>query len=605
MGIRFENPAEPYLTVVALWGLGANGYTIEDSTVSKAVSYLESINETSPKMVALKLIAYHYIGYANVSALIETAYAMLSGELKPTERAMLTYALTLYTENMTSELPRSLVILESLGSHNETFVLTEPIWPLPELDSVTPTSFAVMAFASLSDVISSEEYPTVSQMCDEILSLQNPDGGWGYTPGEDSRAKPTYYALEFLSLCTPKPQVAIDKATAWAENHLKSAMEEVETEGMLTQDFYYTALILARYSDMPPEERQSVIDFINEYRYSEFAWRGFFSIPQPLQTAMGINLLKAFNITGVNAPASWLLSLTDGGWGLLINYPFTPFTIMSTPDVPTTLLVLEALSDTVDEAKLKPHLDWLLAQRLEDGFWGHYKKSVNILGQVSTASPSIEYTVRALELLIEHGYDLNYFDMASTLLQGIKNSNRIVEKALAFKFAMESGFLPPVLISSVVSKLGSGTWYIHYSPDYASAAEKLSGIIESFGGVPLLKEGDMGRELTGNHIFVGPFGSFDTSVYNPYVNISVAGNYVEINGQKYSKENLVAIIPGRTQDGYVLVLLAEKEVLPAIDLIVNPTMIKYLHGAYVVFSVKDLNGDGAITPDEVKILFEG
>ncbi|WP_367884899.1 hypothetical protein [Thermococcus sp. JCM 11816] len=51
-------------------------------------------------------------------------------------------------------------------------------------------------------------------------------------------------------------------------------MEEVETEGMLTQDFYYTALILARYSDMPPEERQSVIDFINEYRYSEFAWRG-------------------------------------------------------------------------------------------------------------------------------------------------------------------------------------------------------------------------------------------------------------------------------------------------------------------------------------------
>ncbi|WP_054840505.1 hypothetical protein [Thermococcus sp. JCM 11816] len=320
---------------------------------------------------------------------------------------------------------------------------------------------------------------------------------------------------------------------------------------------------------------------------------------------MGINLLKAFNITGgVNAPASWLLSLTDGGWGgLLINYPFT---IMSTPDVPTTLLVLEALSDTVDEAKLKPPPRLAPRSELEDGFWGgHYKKSVNILGQVSTASPSIEYTVRALELLREHGYDLNYFDMASTLLQGIKNSNRIVEKALAFKFAMESGFLPPVLISSVVSKLGSGTWYIHYSPDYASAAEKLSGIIESFGGVPLLKEGDMGRELTGNHIFVGPFGSFDTSVYNPYVNISVAGNYVEINGQKYSKENLVAIIPGRTQDGYVLVLLAEKEVLPAIDLIVNPTMIKYLHGAYVMFSVKDLNGDGAITPDEVKILFEG
>ncbi|WP_367883436.1 prenyltransferase/squalene oxidase repeat-containing protein [Thermococcus peptonophilus] len=208
-GYSPETPADPYLTVVALWGgLGVNGYTIDDPTVSKAVSYLESFDETSPpKMVALKLIAYHYVGYDNVSRLIGAAYDMLSGELTPDERAMLTYALTLYPENITSELPpRSLVILESLGSHNETFVLTEPMWPLPpELDSVTPTSFAVMAFASLSDVISREEYPTVSQMCDEILSLQNPDGGWGgYTLGEDSRAKPTYYALEFLSLCTPQ-----------------------------------------------------------------------------------------------------------------------------------------------------------------------------------------------------------------------------------------------------------------------------------------------------------------------------------------------------------------------------------------------------------------
>ncbi|WP_367883437.1 hypothetical protein [Thermococcus peptonophilus] len=172
---------------------------------------------------------------------------------------------------------------------------------------------------------------------------------------------------------------------------------------------------------------------------------------------------------------------------------------------------------------------------------------------------------------------------------------------------MESGFLPPILLSSVVAELGNGgAWYVHYSTAYAPAAEDISEIIESFGGVPLLKEGDMNIELTGNHVFVGSFGSFDIGVYNPYVNISVAGSYVEINGRKYSKDGLVVIIPGRTQSGYVLILLMDEKVLPAIDLIINPTMVKYLHGAYVVFSVRDLNGgDGAITPDEVKILFEG
>jgi len=34
-------------------------------------------------------------------------------------------------------------------------------------------------------------------------------------------------------------------------------------------------------------------------------------------------------------------------------------------------------------------------------------------------------------------------------------------------------------------------------------------------------------------------------------------------------------------------------------------MIRYLHGEYVVFRVKDSNGDGKITPDEVRLLFEG
>lgn len=51
--------------------------------------------------------------------------------------------------------------------------------------------------------------------------------------------------------------------------------------------------------------------------------------------------------------------------------------------------------------------------------------------------------------------------------------------------------------------------------------------------------------------------------------------------------------------------LVEKEVFLVIDLIVNLMMIKYLYGVYVVFSVKDFNGDGVIIFDEVKIFFEG
>lgn len=244
---------------------------------------------------------------------------------------------------------------------------------------------------------------------------------------------------------------------------------------------------------------------------------------------MGINLFKVFNIIGVNVFVSWLFFFIDGGWGLFIIL-FILFIIMSIFDVLIILLVFEVFLDMVDEVKFKFYFDWFFVQRFEDGFWGYYKKSVNIFGQVLMVFLLIEYIVRVFELFIEYGYDLNYFDMVSMLFQGIKNSNRIVEKVLVFKFVMELGFLLFVFILFVVSKLGSGIWYIYYSLDYVFVVEKFSGIIEFFGGVLFFKEGDMGREFMGNYIFVGLFGSFDISVYNFYVNIFVVGNYVEING---------------------------------------------------------------------------
>lgn len=94
---------EFYLMVVVLWGLGVNGYIIEDLIVFKVVFYLEFINEIFFKMVVFKFIVYYYIGYVNVFVFIEIVYVMFLGELKFIERVMFMYVFMLYIENMILE----------------------------------------------------------------------------------------------------------------------------------------------------------------------------------------------------------------------------------------------------------------------------------------------------------------------------------------------------------------------------------------------------------------------------------------------------------------------------------------------------------------------
>jgi hypothetical protein len=595
-GFVAGTPTDPYPTAVALWGLGASGHTVREAMVETAVEYLERTNVTTPKMVALRLIAYKYVGFEGAGYLVGMAYRMLEGELTPTERAMLTYALTLYPESINSELGRSLSIMESMGEHNGTFYLREILLPSQEVDTITPTAYAVMAFSQMVSVAVETVYPTTGELCSELLSLQNPDGGWSVSPGKDSDSRTTFYALEGLSVCSPAPESAIQRAVAWAEGRLNSTMEGALREGMLTTDFYYTAMIVAKYSNLSQEERENLIQFVNSFRYSDENWVGVFSIPQPLQTAMGMELLKALGVKDLKKPAEWLLSLTNTGWGILINHKFR---IMVAPDVGTTIFVLKAISGVADKEELKPHLDWLLSQRLENGFWS------NIRDESEMTYPRIDNTVEALELLREYNYKLDYIGIAEKLLDAIEGSKSPVDIALTLKFISEINFIPYTTIPVVIGELSSGTWYVHYTKGYSQAAEKMGETIESFGGTPVIVKDKLENITRGNHVIIADFGEVNVSRYNPYIPIGVSGNIVTIGGAEYPKKSLIAIIPGRTQDGYVLIVLAGKESSSALDLVLTPVMLKYAHGKYLLFRAEDTNGDGVIEPTEVRVVEEG
>lgn len=587
--------ADPYPTAVALWGLGVNGHTVREEIVRNAVEYLEKTNVTTPKMVALRLIAYRYVGFTGGNYLVGIAYGMLEEDLTPSERAMLTYALSLYPENLNSELGRSLSILEKMGAHNGTFYLREYTFPSQGIETIVPTAYAVMAFAEMMGVGMGSRYPTTGELCNRVISLQNPDGGWGYEKGGNSTSRATFYVLEGLSVCKPLPEAAIQKAVAWARERLNSTMEESIRRGMLTSDFYYTAMILAKYSNMSTDEKEKLVEFVNSFRYPDGNWVGVFSIPQPLQTAMGIQLLKALGEDNFTGSAEWLLSLTNTGWGIVINYRLG---VMVAPDVGTTILVLNALSGTVGEKELRPHLNWLLSQRLENGFWSNIKDE-------KTAYPRIDNTVEALELLWRYHYKLDYIGMGEKLLERVEKSESPVDIALTLRFISDINFVPYTTIPDVVRKLSMGTWYVHYTSGYSAGAERMSKTIEELGGTPIVVRDELDNVTKGNHVIITDLGNVNISRYNPYVKVEISGNIVTIDGVKYSRDSIVLLIPGRTQDGYVLIVLASRKVVESLETILAPTMLEYIRGKYLVFRIEDANGNGVIEPTEIKVVKEG
>ena len=115
---------EFYPTVMAVWALGENGYSKDHPYIQSAIKYLEKVEPHEIRrgeFVALKLLAYHAVGYISPGLIGEAWELVNSPEITIKERAFLTYALLLY-EGLTFETAKLLATLEDLKEKNESFV---------------------------------------------------------------------------------------------------------------------------------------------------------------------------------------------------------------------------------------------------------------------------------------------------------------------------------------------------------------------------------------------------------------------------------------------------------------------------------------------------
>ncbi|AIU69569.1 hypothetical protein TEU_04005 [Thermococcus eurythermalis] len=593
-----------YPTALALWALGTLGFNYSNSlTIKTAADFIAEASSLPPEYQALRLIAFHAIGYPNVTPYLSECHQLLSsGNLNEYQRAILTYAVMLY-EPLDFEVGKSLAMLEGLGMRNETYLLANRAMPFMTESNLIATAYAVMAFSSVSDVTSEGHLVNPRAfLYDELISRQNSNGGWPIFTDGLSSAKATYYALLGILSYENPSEDAVRKALAWAEGHLPSAMEEAELRGTITEDYYYTAMILTEFGNLSSEDREELINFTRSLEFSPGLWRGLFAIPQPYETALGLNLLISLGYSGedIERGAKWLLSVSNAGWGVRLNY-FLPAT--TGKDVPTTVAVLEALSKVVPPEKLVPHAEWLIEQRLPSGVWGYFGRSVNMLGEVSYGVPSVEYTIRAADVLKSLGYDYSEEVLHWTLENALNASVSTADMGLALHFLSRFNLIPPTTLHEVMTALGEGPWYVNYWEGYEPVAKEIASSLSE--GVEIkLVEGNM-TPGEGNHIIVAPIGRVDVSRYNSVVHVEANGTSVIVDGSEYPLSTSIVIVPGRTHDGYVLMILAGGDAVGGVPVLFTSGMYRYLHGNYMVLTASDSNGDGEIGPEEITLLAVG
>ncbi|GAB6136317.1 prenyltransferase/squalene oxidase repeat-containing protein [Thermococcus prieurii] len=592
-----------YPTALSLWALGTLGLKYSNSLIVKtAADFIANASDLSPEYMALRLIAFHAVGYPNVTPYLSKCRELLSSDtLNEYQRAILTYAVILY-DPLSFDVGRSLAILESLGMRNDTYLLVTEGVPFMTRNDLMATAYAVMAFSSVSDVLvnASPRNPR-GFLYNDLVSRQNPDGGWPLLKSGISSAKATYYALLGISASGNPSGAVVKKAVAWARNHLPSAEEAARVRGTVTDDYYYTAMILIKFGNLSSAEKDELINFTRSLESAPGLWRGLFGIPQPYQTALGLNLLLALGYRGedVDLAANWLLSISPSGWGVRLNY-FMPAT--TGMDVPTTVTVLEALSKVVSPEKLTPHVKWLIEQRLPSGVWGYFGKSVTMLGRVSYATPSMEYTVRVVEVLRKLGYDYSRDVLPWVLKHALDSNMSTVDEGLALQFLSGFNLLPPTTLYEVIESLESGgQWYLNYWEGYDFIAQEIASSLLPETVITLVKGNLM--PSAGNHIIIAPIGLVNVSRYNPFVSVYVNGTSVVVNGREYPLSTSIVLVPGRTQDGgYVLVILVGKDAVDGVPVLFTSGLYRYLHGAYMVLSAVDKNNDGKIEPEEITLL---
>ena len=592
-----------YPTVLAIWALGENGYNVSNSLVSSAVSSLESLPRYLDDYTALglKLIAFKSVKARVSESEVSKVMSILNGgNPTSTQRAILTYALTLYSQP-TFEVVSTIARLDQIKhvGANMVFWADTPRYPISITDTVTPTAYTLLAVSKLVPPIKEVKVNPNEMPCDQLISYQNPDGGWGIYKDSPSNEKATYYALLAVEACYPAPSV-VEKALNWTEQRFREDERVVLNESRITTGYYYSLMTLLHFNVLNGSEREHAIEVIKSVKLETGKWGIKDLGPQPAETAMAISALLALGVNksdvDITAAKNWLLSISSTGWG--IYYQGGLYSFMLEMNVLDTITVLKVLEPLASEDELRSHLKWLIAQRTGEGWL--YMKKYSINGSKMEGKPRVDLTVEATLLLLRHGFDYTQetLDFVRKMRDSGMLENDTIETATAVLYLSSFNEMPMIDLSDVRNALETSTFTVVCPETRVSdAKEILDYLMATFGYKFDL--GPLSLMDEGNSIVLAGFGDVNVSRYNRYVALQVSGNEITLNNSTYPRQDTVLLIPGRTAKGVILFVLYDDDTSDIAKLVFKIGYLKYMQGTAVVVHFQDKNGDGKIELNEV------
>ncbi|WP_461867094.1 prenyltransferase/squalene oxidase repeat-containing protein [Thermococcus sp.] len=599
-----DTKEECYPTIMAVWALGELGYTWYNPVIENSTGYLNSNCVSSCELpeneaFGLKLIAYKSIGYPVDNKTIQKLKEKLFNETLTTRvRAILTYALTMY-ESFDFDVAKALLLLENEKKGTGPFFWNTQTWMFSSPDTVTTSAYALMALSVTASFLKPEERPQTpySKLCIYLKVIQNSDGGWGYPTLHNSDPKSTYYAIKGLQACYFKTPDII-KGLNWTKRVFSAETSRLRELHTVTASYYYLIKTLVEFNALTDDEIKDAIDAVKSVKLTSGLWGSEVIGPQPLDTAFAVATLLELGVpandSDIQRAKSWLLSLSKSGWGVYISGYF--YSYMTTPDVVTTMEVLNALYPISSREELMPYIKWIISQRNPDGSWSYRKGSDNM---------KVETTVRITNLLQKFGYDFTS-DTTNLLLNWtLENKLELdnpVDIGLAVTYLIKLKFIPHVSLYDLIIALSKENFKIIAPNGDNTTVKTVVHAIHEFFGMNVTISNETLPEK-GNYIALGSFNTFNIDNYNPYISYRFNGSYISIESRKYSTEHTVVIIPGVTEEGHVLFVLYNGALgANAVRTLFESGFVKYLHDEYLIIKYTDKNGDGKIELTEMEAI---
>ncbi len=582
-------PTYYYPTVVSLWALGKSGYSYNSRVVRNALKSLGNLTCEIPEYeaLALKLIAYHSLGYPVDDKAIENVRNLLlqGDNLTVKEKAMLAYALVLYAP-MDFDTAKILLNLGNMAkkANDGVYWANKPSL-FGSTDIIASTAFATLALSAAYVTPKEETVANPYELpCRALRGLQNYDGGWGLYLNSPSNEKATYYALKAINECIP-PASIVERALNWTKTKFKVDEASLTPGSGMPVGYFFALETLLEHGMLNETEKAQAIKAIKEAQLDSGLWGNTVIGPQPYQTALALKALLDLGVspndTTIQTAKRWLLNISNGGWGIHVQTP--QFSYMLKPDVLTTITVLEALDPISTPKELQPHIQWLINQRT-DGGWAYWKEYyVWAKNMTYPGIPSVELTVRATDLLARYGY--NYTNETLNLVMNARDSgsidNKTIETAFTIMYLSRFQYVPPVNLNNVESTLNSAIIdVIAPSMEKVDVNEIEENLVALFGDrfeIPNYTQ--IGEE---NYIAIGGFDEFNVRRYNPYVRFHVSDDSITVGNVTVPRKDAVVLIPGKTASGVVLFVLSDPINYDIVKEIFSTSFIRYLRGNAMV-----------------------